>query len=460
MVLLEAKTQYGWLRGKRLSDSATGFFGIAYAQPPVEEKRWTYPVRPACWDGIRSAECFGSVAPQGMHVPMQNSVAWRYKPPYDTIDFQESEDCLYLNLWTPAGTEDAGLPVLFWIPGGGFTGGHPSEPLYSGEAVAKKGVILVAVQHRLGALGFLSHPMLEAKHGHSGNYALYDLLAALDWVQENIAAFGGNPGNVTIAGQSSGCVAVQTLLQCPLAKGKFRRAIMQSGRALESGDEMDTSDSSLKKGEVFIQAMGAKTLEDMYRLQPDDLFQMQRKLRESYRGPHGEKLVPEQKNPGRLLYHTEEGVMPELLDEAALLGINADVDILIGSCLDDGGPKNAAIRGNSAMLWCQHQIKMGNKPSYLYLFARRVPGNPYGAHHSAELPYQFGNLKRIDLPYQQEDYRLSDIMLSYWTNFARSGDPNGEGLPVWKAYTQDTPMRMRLDTLCQMEYCFDIAEKP
>lgn len=143
--------------------------------------------------------------------------------------------------------------------------------------------------------------------------------------------------------------------------------------------------------------------------------------------------------------------MPALLDEAAQMGLNANVDILIGSCLDDGSPKDAVIRSNSAKLWCQNQVKMGNKPSYLYLFTRRLPGNSRGANHSAELPYQFGNLKRIDLPYQEVDYALSDVMLSYWTNFIRCGDPNGEDLPIWEAYRQETPMRMRLGELCEME---------
>jgi para-nitrobenzyl esterase len=246
-------------------------------------------------------------------------------------------------------------------------------------------------------------------------------------------------------------VAVQILLQCPLAQGKFCRAIMQSGRALESGDEMDTAASSLWKGAFFIDAMGARTLEDMYCLNPDDMFLMQQKQRAANRGPNGEKLISEQQNPGRLLYHTEKNVMPALLDEAAQMGLNANVDILIGSCLDDGSPKDAVIRSNSAKLWCQNQVKMGNKPSYLYLFTRRLPGNSRGANHSAELPYQFGNLKRIDLPYQEVDYALSDVMLSYWTNFIRCGDPNGEDLPIWEAYRQETPMRMRLGELCEME---------
>lgn len=432
------KTEYGLIKGVTLDDNVTVFRGVPYAKPPVGELRWKRPVRLSPWEGIRDA---GSFMPR----PIQGGEPDNKDYP-SAENVPESEDCLYLNIWAPTDTGSAGLPVVCWVPGGGFMTGSASDRLCHGEGFARKGVILVTFMHRTGALGYLSHPLLADENGQSGNYALYDLLAALDWVRENISAFGGDPDNITIAGQSSGCVAVQMLLQAPQARGRFHHAIMQSGRALESGDDMDTRESSLKKGINFINVMGAVTREQMYALDPQEMFH----TLQSLRLPRKE-VASEQDNPGRLLYHIDDEAMLDLFDPAAINGLNADVDILIGSTRDDGGMENARIRSHSCIVWAENQLALGYRPCYVYLFCHERPGDPDKAGHTREVAYQFGNLSGSKWPYTEDDYALSETMLSYWTNFAKKGDPNGDGLPLWHPYTSDHRSRMRLDTTCTEE---------
>ena len=434
------QTAYGTLQGVQIDDQVIVFKGVPYAQPPVGELRWKRPVQPKSWEGILSAEHF-------MPKPIQGFKEDDHEYPNDP-DIPESEDCLYLNIWMPAQTAEAPFPVMYWVPGGGFMEGNPSTQMCCGEEFARQGVILVTLMHRTGALGFMSHPLLTDHNGQSGNWALYDLLAALDWVHDNIAAFHGDPEKVTIAGQSSGCVAVQMLLQSPHARGKFCRAIMQSGRAVESGDDMDTAESSLRKGVQFMQSMGASTREEMYALDPQRLFSALK----AARLPRSE-VKSEQDNPGRFLYHVDSEEMLALFDEAAYGGLNADVPILIGSTANDGGPANAVIRSNSCILWAENQLKIGHNPSYVYLFARERPADPLGASHTAEVAYQFGNLNTSSRAYTDNDYALSRLMVSYWTNFVKNGDPNGENLPTWRPYTAEHRVRMRLDISSQEEPC-------
>lgn len=432
------QTEYGLLQGVRLGGDVIVFKGIPYAKPPVGELRWKRPQKPTPWEGIRQADRFMPKPIQG-NEPRRNPY-----PEYE--DVPESEDCLYLNIWAPADRALRHCPAVFWVPGGGFMSGNAASKTFCGEAFARKGVILVTMMHRTGALGFMSHPSVTDAKGQTGNWALYDLLAALDWVHRNIAAFGRDADNVIIAGQSSGCVAVQMLLQAPGARGKFRHAILQSGRGLESGDDMDTTESSLRKGLHLMDSLGLHTRAEMLSADPQMLF----KTLKSERLPRS-AVKSEQDNPGRMFYHVDGEEMLALFDAAATDGLNADVDILIGSTKDDGGAENAAIRSHSCVAWAENQLKLGYKPCYVYLFARNRPGDPRGASHGAEVAYQFGNLE--GRAYTEEDHALSRQMVAYWTNFAKTGNPNGEGLPHWGAYTAEHPMRMRLDVASVEEPC-------
>lgn len=440
MSCVTVQTKYGLLQGIQVDENIISFKGIPYAKPPVGELRWKRPVKPDPWDGVRCADTFMPKPIQGHKEDEQEY------PGY--ADVPESEDCLYLNIWAPASAEGKNFPVMYWVPGGGFMEGNAAAKMCCGEEFARKGVVLVTLMHRTGALGYMSHPLLADENGQSGNWALYDLLAALDWVHENIAQFHGDPNNVTIAGQSSGCVAIQMLLQSPHARGKFHHAIMQSGRAVESGDDMDTAESSLRKGVQFMQSMGAATKEEMYALDPQEMFSALK----AARLPRS-AVKSEQDNPGRFLYHVDGEEMLALFDEAAYNGLNADVDILIGSTANDGGAANAQIRSNSCTEWAENQLKLGRKPCYVYLFARERPDDPQGASHTAEVAYQFGNLAGSFRSYTADDYKLSELMVSYWTNFAKTGNPNGAGLPCWQPYTADHRMRMRLDVTSHEEPC-------
>lgn len=439
MAITKVQTIYGCIAGVPVSSTVTAFKGIPFAKPPIGALRWKRPQPPEAWSGVFAADRFRAKPPQGNEIPA------RKEYPDEELT-AENEDCLYLNVWTPAVHEAERLPVMLWIPGGGFMTGDASSRLFWGEAYGEQGVILITAMHRTGALGYMSHPHLTEVDGSSGNYALYDLVAMLDWIQDNIRAFGGDPDNVTIAGQSSGCVAVQALLQCPLAKGKYKRAIMQSGRALDSGDVMDTAESALWKGQLLMEKMGANTLEEMYALDPQDLFFALKDSRMPRYDATGRPLS-EQENPGRMLYHTDNEGMLELFDEAALAGLNCDVDILIGSTKDESGGASSQIRANSCIVWAENQIKLGYRPCYVYRFDRDRPDDPNGASHSAELAYQFGTLSGSYRPYTDGDYALSALMVKYWTNFAKTGDPNGPGLPLWRAYSNDHKVRMHLDII-------------
>ena len=221
MAITETKTKYGQVHGVQ-KDGYTVFRGVPYAKPPVGEKRFCPPEEPACWEGVYKADHFGCVCPQTEHEPDSFYGKEFYLDP--EFGMKQSEDCLYLNIWTPANTVDEKLPVAFWIHGGAFMHGFSHESEFDGAAYCERGVILVAINYRLGAFGFLAHPWLseESGAGRSGNYAILDQIAALKWVKENIAAFGGDPENITVFGQSAGCMSVQTLVSSPLTENWIR----------------------------------------------------------------------------------------------------------------------------------------------------------------------------------------------------------------------------------------------
>jgi para-nitrobenzyl esterase len=430
--------------------------GIPFAAPPVGDLRWKAPQPPAPWQGIREAKNFGNACWQTQYPA--GSIYQAKLPPL-------SEDCLYLNVWTAAKSAQDHMPVMVWIHGGGFTRGSGSGDTYDGENLARKGVVVVTINYRLGVFGFFAHPALTAESARhsSGNYALLDQIAALQWVKKNIAAFGGNPDSVTIFGESAGSWAVNALMASPLAKGLFHRAIGESGglfapmkdlaEAEKAGESLA---SSLHATENSLKALRALSAEEL--LNAGDT-------------PIASAIV-------------DGWVLPADVQTIFSQGKQNDVHLLVGSNADEGttlAPQGAKVTsevfigqirqrygsqaeqflkvypaasdseavasfyaayrdqvfGWEMRTWARMAAQTGRHSVYLYYFSHRPPGpqsSRLGAFHACELPYVFGNFI-WPFPWEEEDRKLSDAVSTYWVNFARTGDPNGEGLVKWPAWS-------------------------
>ena len=417
--------------------------GIPYAAPPIGDLRWKQPQPVKPWKGIRQCDTFGAASLQGDLTP--GSFYW--KEFYQGGDPKRSEDCLYLNVWTPAaGKPEAKLPVIFWIHGGAYMGGYGHEIEFGGDAYAKKGVILVTINYRLGMCGFLAHPLLTAENNSkgSGNYGLFDQLAALKWVKRNISAFGGNPDNITVMGQSAGAGSVQALISSPLTKGLIQRAIIQSGGGLGGIISAKSLKEAEKQGSDMWKAAGISTLEEM-RAYPAEKFQEVLM-----------KYMQQQKSFGLPYSPCVDGeLLTAPLDETARNGQELDIPYLIGYTSEDMMPE---VMKKAATDWSLLLEQQGRKPAYVYCFSRDLPGEDMpssqgafgdmkGAFHSSELWYTFGTLGKCWRPMEKADYELSERMVSYWTNFAKTGNPNGEGLPQWEPCTKDNPHVQTLDAM-------------
>jgi para-nitrobenzyl esterase len=345
-----------------------------------------------------------------------------------------AEDCLYLNVWTTAKNGNARMPVMFWIHGGAFTEGSSAIAVYNGAELAKKRVVVVTANYRLGPLGFLAHPDLssESDSRTSGNYGLLDQIAALRWVQRNIAAFGGDPKQVTIFGQSAGALSVTALMRSPQAEGLFARAIALSGPGLFGRNAFDAEATLADReaaGVRFAQATGAASLTELRALPASAFYGSGAPATPS--GPFNDGWVLPQHGPA------------------------AQVPLMVGFVADDlgvggSGPdqKTAAReRARVAMhLWAADQLA-SSKRIFTYYFDRAIPwpAHPeFGAFHSGEIPYFFNALNRLNRPWEPVDRRLADTVSSYITNFARKGDPNASGLPQWPAFDAATYKTMRL----------------
>ena len=415
--------------------------GIPYAAPPVGDLRWKQPQPVKPWKGIRQCDTFGAASLQGDQTP--GSFYW--KEFYQGGAPKRSEDCLYLNVWTPAaGKPEAKLPVIFWIHGGAYMGGYGHEIEFSGDAYAKKGVILVTINYRLGMCGFLAHPLLTAENDGkgSGNYGLFDQLAALKWVKRNISAFGGNPDNITVMGQSAGAGSVQALISSPLTKELIQRAIIQSGGGLGGIISAKSLKEAEQQGSDMWEAVGVSTLKEM-RAYPAEKFQEVLM-----------KYMQQQKSFGLPYSPCVDGeLLTAPLDETARNGQELDIPYLIGYTSEDLMPE---VMKKAATDWSLLLEQQGRKPAYVYCFSRDLPGEDMpsaqgafgdmkGAFHSSELWYTFGTLDKCWRPMEKADYELSERMVSYWTNFAKTGNPNGEGLPQWEPCTKANPHIQTLD---------------
>ena len=437
-------TKYGRYLGVQ-REGYREYLGVGYAKPPVGALRFAPPQRPDASDSIVKADHFGSRAMQG------ESNGFYEKEFYSVPEFMPpvSENCLYLNIWTPDGAgEGANLPVAFYIHGGAFMGGAGSETEFDGEAYAKRGVILVTINYRCGIFGFLAHPWLaaESDKGLCGNYGILDQIAALSWVRENIRAFGGDPENITIFGQSAGAMSVQTICSSPLTEGMFARAILQSGGSYGVGLHSDVPmEEAMRDGAEIVEGIGIRSLQELRNIPADKLMEgfeayMGRKIAEAG-GFENVRLPMIPCIDGFVL---EQGYY-ETIDQGKL----HNIPYMLGSNSEDIGcvSKEEQAAGKYGMLYegvlqfaHKEEEVQGNAP-YVYYFTRQMPGDEAGAFHSAELWYVFGTLKRCWRPLTEGDYALSERMLDCWTNFMKDSDP-GAG---WRKYTQADPFIMKFD---------------
>ena len=409
----------------------TVFKGISYAAPPVGELRWKAPQPVKPWSGLKVCDSWGHPAWQMSHTP------GGYTPEFFFDgDPEFSEDCLYLNVWTPAaGKAEAKLPVTLWIHGGGYVAGWGFEPEMDGEEWAAHGGILVTFNYRLGLLGFLAHPALssESPDGVSGNYGMLDQIAALKWVKENISAFGGDPDRITIMGQSAGAMSVQTLVTSPLSKDLIAGAIIQSGGGIRESQLLGGSPISVAEasGKELMDWAGCSTLEQMRALPAKDLLTMTSKFRTETGKPAIGLTAP----------IIDNYALSETFSQAALEGRIADVPYMIGCTLDDMGALASGIDR-----FCAERQKVGGT-AFAYRFDRRLPtdGRPdvlKGAFHSSELWYMFKSLRFCWRPFIEGDYDLAEQMITCWTNFAAFGNPNGEKAGPWTPCTEENPQFM------------------
>ena len=430
MALVTAKMNAGLVSGVEIpGKDITVFRGVPFAAPPVGDLRWKAPRPVEPWDGVRKADTFNAPPMQGVHRKGSFSDReWQNEP------FTPSEDCLYLNVWTPAKSPDEKLPVAVWVFGGGFTSGFAHEREFDGEAFASKGVVYVSINYRLSVFGYLAHKDLDDEHGSSGNFGLLDQIAAMKWVHDNIAAFGGDPENVMAFGQSAGAGSVIALVCSPLMKGYIQKAVVHSGLG-----GFHDRDLAYSVGEQFVAHCGCTSPLEMKDIPAEQLMEFQK----TFRPDLGNIRLPLAFGP-----FIDGYALTETYDECVDNNDYNDVQFMMGSTKDDmagGFPMPwmpPSINSGMRSLLLKHEAN-GRKPGYLYFFSRDLPGDDSGAWHSSDLWYIQGTLDRCWRPFTDYDYRLSDTMVTYWTNFCKNGDPNGEGLPVWEPFTKDNDFTIR-----------------
>jgi para-nitrobenzyl esterase len=456
---------------------ATGirsFKGIPYALPPVGDLRWKEPQPPANWSGVLKADHFS-------HMPMQKRI-------YSDMIFRAdtmSEDCLYLNVWTPAKSANEKLPVLVYFYGGGFNAGDGSESRYDGESMAQKGIVTLTINYRLGIFGFFVHPELtkESPHHASGNYGLLDQNAALRWVKANISAFGGDPNRVTIAGESAGSFSVCAQVISPLSKNLISGAIGESGGV----SKLKSLDEAEKSGLAFADSTGAKSLADLRALPAAQLLDLARKqggwkitdIVDGYFFPKQPAEILEAGEqahiPVLVGWNSAEVSYPSLMGKDTpttenyikklkeLYGNNADEALKLypGSTQEELIKSATALASDRFIVygtwrWADLQIKTGGKPVYRYVFscprppavepannppANKMPPPMIGAAHASEIEFAMGNLSSNKVyAWTPDDYKVSATIENYFANFIKTGNPNGTGLPKWKANIKGSPV--------------------
>lgn len=454
---VQTTVEGGTIKGYE-SDGVTIFKGIPFAAPPLGNLRWKAPQPVVPWTGIRECIKPPASALQSKPVPFY---CWskEFLIPEEPI----SEDCLYLNVWSAAKSSTEKRPVIVWIHGGAFTGGSGTVPLYDGEAMARKDVVFVTINYRLGIMGFFVHPSLSAESPNkvSGNYGILDQIAALKWVKQNISKFGGDPDNVTIAGQSAGSFSVNVLVVSPLAKGLFHKAIAQSGgrfgKSSIAGQDVKEAE---KTGIAFAEKLGAKSIEELRSMPAEKLMATEALFSLSFDNvvipPIYETFAAGKQNDVSLLtgWNADDGVSfgPGAPAEKFKADAQKHYGNKAGEFLelfpantDEEAQKSQKLLsqlsfGWSNYMWARMQNTTGKGKAYLYYFTHVPPGEPnYGAFHSAEFGYALHTLKFWDRPFTDVDYNLENIMSTYWVNFATTGTPNGKGLPEWPIFDYQNP---------------------
>ena len=457
---LTVKTEQGKVHGKTINNGKVkAFLGLPYAAAPVGDLRWKAPEPPAKWKGERDASKFGAHCAQGRV--------------FEDMVFEDgtpSEDCLFLNVYAPAEAKDKSkLPVMFWIHGGGYSGGASSEPRHNGDFLPLKGVVLVTINYRLGVFGFLATADLAKEAGGAaGNYGLLDMVSALQWVKANINKFGGDPGNVTIFGESAGSFAVSILMASPMAQGLFHKAIGESGAAFSDVLPTDTLEAREAKDGEWVASLGIHSLAELRAAPTDKILDASKNKQGGFSPVIDGKLLTEpvpatyaagkqahvpllagwNRDEGNFLaegmtVEKWKGMAFKLFNERApkfLKLYSGDTDEQAAVSADDYGGDSFIAFGT--WKWLEAQRKTGASPVYRYHFELRALPSKYHAgtfaFHSDDIEYVFGTLDtRPGETVRPEDRKLSDQMMSYWTNFAKTGDPNGEGLPAWPRYDKD-----------------------
>ncbi len=411
-----------------LTKGIISYKGIPFAAPPVGEMRWKEPQPVVPWEGVKVADTYGAAAQQVTWDPQSfYGREWRAS---GSVPF--NEDCLYLNVWTPsAGKTGKNLPVAMWIHGGGYREGFAYEPeMDGGEDFASRGVIFVQVTYRLGILGFLSHPLLSAESPNnvSGNYGLFDQIAALKWIHGNIEQFGGDPNNITIFGQSAGAGSVQSLCASPLSKNLFSHAIIMSGGGLNTSRPATLLDTAQIANKNMMDFFEKTTLEEMRALSFDELLNISNKYTDTTK----KRIMLGPVADGYLLRDSFTNV--------ALANEIADIPYMIGFTANDMNDATQAVKD-----FCALRAEKSNKPAFAYLFTRSLPGDDNGAWHSADLWYVFHSFRHSWRPFTAGDQALSLNIIDYWTNFAKYGNPNGKEDSLWTPYTAERPEFMIFD---------------
>ncbi len=465
------RLKQGLVSGMAGTNEAIAVFkGIPFGAPPVGPARWRAPEPAAGWSGVRKADAFSPSC-------IQSIVTERKPWTHEFMTHGEiSEDCLYLNVWTPATSATARRPVFVYIYGGGNVEGSGAVPAYDGEGLASKGLVVVTFNYRVGVLGFFSHPELskEASYHASGNYGLLDQIAAVRWVHDNIAAFGGDPGRITIAGQSAGASAVHNLTASPLVRGLFQRAIADSGSSISGGGRALQDQEA--DGVRFAEAKGAHSLAELRALNWKDVTA---------------PLNPAPTPAVRFTIVTDGYALPVTEKDAFGRGTQNDVPTITGLNADENGAvphptitreafekqartrygemaddflklypassddearaaQNQSSRDQarvSMYLWAINRGRTAKTSSYTYFWTHPLPGpdiEQYGAFHTSEVPYVLNTLSRSDRPFTDVDRKIADTLSSYWANFATTGDPNGKGLQRWAPVSADSPSTMEV----------------
>ena len=451
------------------TDGVSSFKGVPYAAPPVDNLRWKAPAPAAPWTGVRQAQHFGSACMQNLR---RDTLPWTHE---FMVQNSASEDCLFLNVWTRQPRESAKLPVLLFIHGGGFNEGSGGIDVYDGTHLAQQGVVVVTINYRLGVLGFMAHPALTAESPthSSGNYGLLDCLEALRWVHANIRAFGGDPGRVTIWGQSAGAAAVGALLASPVAKGMFSAAIADSGLGHAGGITPSLHDAE-QEGEVYEKALGAASLADLRAMPADQLLKSTSQPNVHFRPDVDGTFLTEppataiEDGTGSdvplLTGYQSEDARTLTRPDGALAAYDKRIHATYGTMADEamrlypvtGGDKGVQAASESMShdrnrvnqwLLATRRAAHTHSATYTYYMDQAIPWpqHPqFGAFHTGELPYAFANLDKLDRPWTGKDREVSRTLSGYIVNFVRTGSPNGAGLPEWPRVITSEKQTMEL----------------